>query len=84
MFPADIMGMRKNAMTRTATFADIVDLADRLPLDQKEDLIGLLQRRAIAERRKRIIQQVAASEKEHRSGKSKVGTPDRIMREILG
>lgn len=71
-------------MTRAATFADILDQADRLPLDEKQELIDVLQRRAAEQRRKQIVREVAASEREHRKGQSKVGTASEIIREIIG
>lgn len=70
-------------MTRPATFADILDLADRLPLDEKQELIEVLQRRAAAQRRKQIVREVAASQREHRKGQSKAGTASAIIREII-
>ncbi len=71
-------------MTRAVTFADVLDLADGLPLDEKQELIDVLRRRTAEQRRKQIVREVAASEREHQQGKSKVGTPSQIMREILG
>ena len=71
-------------MARTSSFSDILDLADHLPLEEKEALIDVLQRRATEERRARIVREVAASEREYRRGKAKAGTVSQIMAEITG
>lgn len=71
-------------MTRAVSFANILDMADSLTLGEKEELIEVLRRRAVEQRRKQIVREVAASEREHRKGKSKAGTPRQIMQEILG
>lgn len=70
-------------MAGAMTFADIVDLVDRLPLDDKESLIDVLRRRAAEQRRARIVREVAASEREYLAGKARSASPDEIMREIL-
>ncbi len=71
-------------MTKAVSFADILDIADRLPLDEKEALIDVLRRRATEQRRAQVIRDVSSSEREYRKGKAKLGTVSHIMREIAG
>lgn len=70
-------------MARTSSFSEILEVADHLPLEEKEALIDILRHRATEERRARIVREVDASDREHRSGKSRVGTAAQIMSEIL-
>jgi hypothetical protein len=69
-------------MARAATFGDVVELADRLSLDEKESLIEELRKRAAAERRAGVIEAVRRARREHRAGRGRVMTPDGIMREV--
>ena len=71
-------------MARTSSFSDILEVADRLSLEDKEALIDILRHRATEERRARIVREVDASDSEYRKGKSKVGTASQIMAEIVG
>ena len=71
-------------MAITASFSEILDLADHLPLEDKEALIDVLRHRATEERRDRIVAEVSASDREYRKGKAKVGTASQIMSEISG
>ena len=70
-------------MAIASSFSDILEVADHLPLEDKEALIDILRHRADEERRARIVREVGASDQEYRKGKSKVGTVRQIMSEIV-
>jgi hypothetical protein len=65
-------------------FADLVDMIDRLPLDERESLVEVVRRRIADDKRRRIAASIRAARREHRQGKAKPATPEEIMREILG
>lgn len=65
-------------------FADLVEMIDRLPLDERESLVEVLRRRNAEDARRRIAASIRSAKREHRRGNAKVATPDEIMREILG
>ncbi len=63
------------------TFADVVDAAAKLSIDEQETLLQIL-RRQIAERtRAQIVRDAQSSRTEHASGQSRVATATQIMDE---
>ena len=52
-------------------FADIVEAADRLSLDEQEHLIDIVRRRVAEEKRNRFIERVEEARAELRSGKGR-------------
>jgi CHASE3 domain sensor protein len=69
-------------MGRSLTFAQVVEAADRLTLDEQETLADLLRNRAIASRRRQLAKEVRDAKREHASGKTKPVTAEQLMREI--
>ncbi len=65
-------------------FTDLIDLIDRLPLDERESLVEVVRRRNSEETRTRIAASIRSAKREHKLGKSKPATPEELMREILG
>jgi hypothetical protein len=70
--------------TKAVRFADLIELIDRLPLDQRASLVDVVTRRLHDEERNRIAASVRAARMEHRRGRTKPTTPDELMREITG
>jgi hypothetical protein len=64
-------------------FCDVVEAADSLSFEEKEELIGILEQRMRDERRAKLLQEVEQSRKDFAEGRYKAGTVDEIMREIL-
>lgn len=63
-------------------FAEIVDAADNLSVDEQESLIGIMQRRIAERNRIRLLREVADARVEHASGKSCPGAVADLMGEI--
>jgi hypothetical protein len=70
-------------VTRAARFADLVEMIDRLPLEQRESLVDIMRKRNTDDARRRVAASIRAAKREHRQGKSTPTTPEDIMREIL-
>jgi hypothetical protein len=64
------------------TFAEVVERADSLSQDEREDLIRILQARLREERRAEILEDVKMGEAAFKAGKCKVMTPAQIMRRL--
>ncbi len=64
------------------TFAEIVDAADKLTLDEQESLISILRRRIAEQNRAQLAREVAQARNEHQSGQSVKATTAQIMDEI--
>jgi hypothetical protein len=65
------------------TFAEILDQADSLSLDEKESLVEILQKRISEYRRSKIVNDIQSAQKEFEEGKCVRSTADDIIQEIL-
>ncbi len=63
-------------------FADVLDTVEEFSLDEKEELVDILQKRLRDDRRARLIESIEESRREYREGKLKTMTVDEIMEEI--
>jgi hypothetical protein len=64
------------------TFASTLDLADKLSLDEQEELSALLQRRVAEKRRAELIAAVKEARDDFAGSKVKAATPSAIMKMI--
>ena len=67
---------------RTLRFADLLEMIEQLPLDERQSLIDLANKRLADEERRRIAASVRSARREHARGKTKSVTPEELMREI--
>jgi hypothetical protein len=65
-------------------FSDLLDLVERLPVEDRESLIEVVRKRMAADERRRIAASVRSARREHARGKTKPVTPEELMREIAG
>lgn len=65
------------------TFAQVVEMADELSLDEKESLVEIVQRRLAEQRRAELIQSVKQARQEHKSGRGRPASPKEILKKIL-
>jgi hypothetical protein len=70
-------------MQNTAAFADLLDAADRLSLDEQETLVEILQRRMIEHRRAELAKEIQETEQEYQAGRCRPATPDELIGEVL-
>lgn len=63
-------------------FTDVLDAAEELAVDEKEELIRILQNRLIESKRRQLQYEVKKSEREFELGLCKVMTPEEFMKEI--
>jgi hypothetical protein len=69
-------------MANTAALDEVLDAAEKLPLDAQEELVALLRKRLAARGRERILADIRESQEEFAAGKCRAATPDEILREI--
>jgi 16S rRNA C1402 N4-methylase RsmH len=65
-------------------FAEVLEAADHLSTDEQMELVEVLRKRIVEQRRKEIAQDIREARKEFAAGRSQPATPDEILREILG
>ena len=68
---------------KAPTFADVLEAADMLPLDDQEALARVLQKRVIERRRQQLAREAHEAEEEYRAGECRPASPDELMSEIL-
>ena len=64
-------------------FADILEATEQLSLEDREDLIRILQNRLREEKRADIVKDVKEAQQEFTQGKCQPVTPEELMKEIL-
>ena len=69
-------------MNHTITFADLVEAVDQLSEEEKETLIGIVQRRQVERRRKRQVRAVKQSRRDYAAGHYQVSTPTEIIKKV--
>jgi len=70
-------------MDSTAPFGQVLEAADRLSLDEQEELIAILQRRLASAARRRLAGEIQEARLEFAEGHCLPATPDELMREIM-
>jgi len=70
-------------MKKLMPFAEVLDAADRLSLEEQETLIDILHRRMIEYRRKELAKEIHNAQQEFQEGHCQPTTPNEIMKEIL-
>jgi hypothetical protein len=65
------------------SFGDILEAAEQLPLEQREDLIRILQNRLREKKRADLVKDVRQSEREFAQGECQSVTVEELMKEIL-
>jgi hypothetical protein len=70
-------------MTTQTTFAEILEAADQLSLEDQENLIHILQNRLRDQKRMELVRDVQEAQQEFAQGQCQPMTPEEIMEEIL-
>ena len=64
------------------TFQEALDIIESLPESQQEDLIDLIHRRLVEQRRQKIARSIKGGRKEYAKGRVKRGSVDDLMKEL--
>jgi hypothetical protein len=64
-------------------FADILEAAEQLPLQEREDLVRILANRIREQKRAILVKDVEEAQEEFALNKSQPVTPEQLMEEIL-
>jgi hypothetical protein len=70
-------------MMAKITFADILEVADQLPIEDQEQLISILQNRVRDHKRSVLVRDVSEAQREFAQGKCQPMTVEQLMGEIL-
>jgi hypothetical protein len=64
------------------TFQEVLDIVESLPEYQQEDLVDIIRRRLIEQRRDRLADSIREAREEYAGGEVKRGTVDDLMKEL--
>ena len=64
------------------TFQEVLDFVESLPEYQQEDLIDIIRRRLIEQRREKLADTIREAREEYTRGDVKRGTVDDLMKEL--
>jgi hypothetical protein len=65
------------------SFAQILDSADELDVEEQESLVELLQRRLAERRREELVEAVRSARRDFKGGRCRPATPKQIVKSIL-
>lgn len=64
-------------------FADILEAADGLSLEEKETLLEILRHRVVAQRRGELARDIEDAQREFEAGLCTPASPEELVREIV-
>lgn len=70
-------------MESVLAFGEVLEVVDKLSLEEKETLIEIVRRRIIERRREELAKEIQDAQEEFRAGHCRPVTPDELMSEIL-
>jgi hypothetical protein len=74
---------RNKTMEKIASFAEVLEAADELPLDDQENLAEILHRRVIERRREELGREALEARQEFEQGNCRPVSVNGLMSEIL-
>jgi hypothetical protein len=75
--------MSRPIFTGMKTFAEVLDSADELRVEEQESLVEVLQRRLAERRRETLLLAVKSARQEFAGGSCRPATPKQIVKRIL-
>jgi len=64
-------------------FAEVLDAADQLSLEEQTTLIEVLNRRLVEHRRDQLAEEIQQARREYAAGQCKPATSEQILKDLL-
>jgi len=64
-------------------FAEVLDAAEELSLEEQATLVDVLNRRLVDRRRDLLAEEIQQARREYAAGQCKPATPDQIFKDLL-
>jgi hypothetical protein len=64
-------------------FGEVLEAADKLPLEDQEQLLELLHRRIIERRREELAKDIEQARREFQAGQCRPRTPSELMNDLV-
>ncbi len=69
-------------MPTTMTFQGALDAVESLPVEQQEDLLGVVHRRLVENRREALTRVVKEARADYQHGKTRKGSVDDLLKDL--
>ena len=70
-------------MESVLAFGEVLEVVDKLSLEEQETLIEVIRRRVIEQRREELAKEIEDAQREFQAGHCRPVTPDELVAEIL-
>jgi hypothetical protein len=70
-------------MKNTTPFTEVLEAAIRLTLPEQEELVDILHRRMIEQRRAELVNDIQDAEREFQAGECRPMSPSELVKEVL-
>jgi len=77
-----ISGLKGGVKEMEGTFQKALDIVESLPEYQQEDLIDIIRRRLVEQRRNRVADSIREAREEYARGEVRKGSVDDLMKEL--
>jgi hypothetical protein len=64
------------------SFQEVLDIVESLPEYQQEDIIDIIRRRLIEQRREKLVDSIREAREEYARGEAKKGTVEDLLKEL--
>jgi hypothetical protein len=68
---------------KKSTFSDLLDAAGSLPLEERQELVELLHKRTIEERRSELRRDIKNARSDYENHRYSVASADNLLKELL-
>ena len=69
-------------MSNAAGFAEVLEAAGRLTLPEQEELVDVLRRQVVEQRRLELVKDIQEAEREFKAGGCRPASPSDLMNEV--
>lgn len=69
-------------MERSTSFADVLEAVNQLSIEEQEDLVEIVRRRASERGRKRVAAEAEEARRDFKEGRCRPISPDELMHEL--
>jgi len=70
-------------MMKKSTFSDVLDAAGSLPVEERQELVELLHKRTIEERRSELGRDIKNARSDYKNHRYSVGSANDLLKELL-
>ena len=78
-----VTGLSAGYCPTMKTFGQVLESADRLPLEEREPLVTVLQRQVAEQRRAQLVEAAKEARREFKAGRCRAAAADQIVKKLV-